>query len=560
MFIPRTTLLRAALSVFACFFWVACGRPSTAVPASANSQEGAARSLAATLGHRQVLEKIFSAAYDCSAGPEASPGQLRRLTRAEYSRSAQDALGLALSYEKDLPPDEAVFGFKNNTGLNVVTVDHAVAYARAAQKMAEEFVDTLWVPALSCGPDGGESCARQFLDRYGRRLWRRPLTGEETQKLLAIYQAGAEVGGRAGALLMLRGLLTAPAFLYRSELGQGEKRQLDAYQWASSLSYFFWSSGPDDALLNRAADGSLMAEDGFKSEIDRLLSSPKARDGLKSFADSWTGYTQVLQVSKDTNRYPLFDGAMRQRLALETEDFFDRIIRQQDGRFADLLGADYTFGDASLAAFYEAPVDRGTQRIDLSSKPRRGILGHGSILASLAYAGETNPIKRGKFVREHLLCEELLPPPPTLNIQPPPPKEGASTRERFAVHSSLPACKGCHLRLDGAGFGLEDFDAIGRYRTTDAGKPVDASGTLYDLDGTNRAFAGGRQMSEALMQAERSERCFALQWYRMAHGRVESEADVCAVRQLAEELKRGLTVRELMIKVITQSSYRQRSY
>lgn len=555
------TSLRAAAGLAGFCLLLGCGSAPRSTQSNVTDKSAVAKiNLEATaLNHRQVLEKIFAANSSCAAEtPQPSPPQLRRLTRAEYNRSVRSIFQSEIDLERYLPADEAVFGFKNNSSLNFVTVDHAIAYNRAAEKMVAEVVGTRWAQLMPCSIETGASCAEAFLDTYGRRIWRRPLQGEERSTLLKIHATGAEQSAVAGMSLMLRAMLTTPAFLYRSEIGTSGL--LDAYEWASALAYFFWAAPPDDILLDRAADGSLMEETTFSREIERLLQHPHAKEGIKAFADSWTGYTQILQVSKDSSRFPAFDSQLRQSLARETEDFFDQVIRAQNGSFSDLMLADYTVGDARLASFYQAPHDASTGRIDLSGQPRRGILGHASILASLAYAGETNPIKRGKFVREHLLCEELLPPPPTLNIQPPPPKEGATTRERFAAHSSLPACKGCHVKLDGAGFGLEDFDAIGRYRSSDNGKAVDASGELFDVDGRNQPFNGGRELTELIGVAQRAERCFALQWFRLAHGRIEKEQDICAIRQLGDEFSQGLSVRELMVKVMTQASYRQRSF
>lgn len=513
------------------------------------------------LSHRKVLEKIFAPNVDCSAPSATVPAQLRRLTRSEFRLTIEGIFGGSFEILKDLPPDESVFGFNNNAALNMVSIDHAVAYARVADRVATTALSRGLRAEIACeetaSPEALASCAQRLIDKFGPRAWRRPLREAETEALKKVFAVGSESGLDAGIKLTIRALLTAPAFLYRSEIGKSGT--LDPYEWASALSYFFWSQGPDDALLAKAKDGSILQDEVLQAEVARLLASPRAKEGLKAFADAWTGYAQVLEVGKDQSRFPSFTSEARVRLAQETEDLFDHLVRQTDATYADLLLSDYSFGPQELAAYYQVPWDPSSRRLDFSGAERRGLLGQASILASLSYAHETHPIKRGKFVRERILCEELLPPPPTINIQPPPPKEGATTRERFAAHSSQPVCKGCHVRIDGIGFGLEDFDAAGLFRTQDNGKAVDRSGELFDVDGQTKPFQGGRELVELLARSERAERCFAVQWFRQAYGRIETEADVCKIRSLGDAFHGGLSVRELMVKVITDPSYRQRS-
>ncbi len=538
---------------FALFGGLACNEEA---PLS-HSQALAPKIETRALSHKKILDKIFAPSSECSADAGSVAVQLRRLTRHELRLSVENLFNLNLDIEKDLPPDESVFGFKNNSSLNLVSIDHAVAYARVADKIALAVLDKGLMTELACSEADGQACASRLIQEWGPRIWRRPLSNAEIPALENVYAIGAEAGIKNGLQLTLRALLTAPAFLYRSEIGKDGK--LDPYEWASALSYFFWSSGPDAELLAKAADGSLLNDQVLAQEVQRLLASPRAKEGLKSFVDSWTGYSQVLQVSKDMSRFPQFNSETRVQLARETEDFFDHVVRSSNGSLQDLLLADYSLGDQTLAAYYQVPWESASGRLDFSAQERRGILGHASILASLSYAHETHPIKRGTFIREHILCEELLPPPPTLMIQPPPPKEGATTRERFAAHTAQPVCKGCHIRIDGVGFGMEDFDAIGMLRTKDNNKAVDSSGELFDVDGQTRTYQGGRQLTELLGKSERVERCFALQWFRQAYGRVESEADICTIRSLGSEFHAGMSIRDLMVKVITHPSYRHRS-
>ncbi len=545
---------------------VGCSKPPTFVPQPYTSKELLSPGDASPregMTHRQVLEKIFAPQPSCDAGRDLrAPALIRRLTRDEYQNTIRDLFQFTSDLREFIPADEQVLGFRNNSSLNLVSVDHAVAYSRSAGRIADQVLDKKWKDLASCSfEQEGRACIEQFLRDRLLQIWRRPAREEEIQDLLKLYDVGAALSPREGAKLLIRSLLSAPAFLYRTELGK--TGQLDAYEWASALSYFFWASTPDAQLLARAADGSLLQDEVLSAEIQRLLTDPKARDGVKAFAESWLAYSQVLAVNKDGNKFPDFTSQIRVLLAQETEDTFDALVRKQGADFKSLMLLDTSLGNEALATYYGVPLEKdadGNTLLKFQGQGRRGIWGQASVLASLSYAHETHPIKRAVFIRQHLLCEELVPPPPTLNIQPPPPREGASTRERFAAHSSVGACKGCHVRIDGIGFGIEDFDPIGRQRTVDNGRPVDASGQAYDIDQQTQNFQGQAQLSEILARSTRAQRCFALQWYRMAHGRIEQEADICAIRELGDRMQSGLSVRDLMIQTITHPSYRQRRF
>ena len=217
--------------------------------------------------------------------------------------------------------------------------------------------------------------------------------------------------------------------------------------------------------------------------------------------------------------------------------------------------AKQTFGDARLATLYGAESREG--RIEWNGSERRGLLGHASVLASYADADQTAPIKRGIFVLERLLCTEIPPPPPSLMVKPPPRDPNASTRERFAAHSQNQACAGCHKRIDGVGFGLEDMDEIGRYRTHQAGQPVDASGILYGFDGKEQPFIGTAELSAHIAASREAEMCFVKQLYRRTSGRLETQNDVCVIESLHQRLADDSSnIKNLMLAIPEQSAFR----
>ncbi len=511
---------------------------------------------------RANLEKIFDNDASCdNAVDSGSKSQLRLLTRDEYNRTVRDLFLLTNDFQNSIPAEQKVLGFRNNAQFALVSSDHAAAYSQTAKDISLLVVEpTQWSKLMPCAVSEGATCAQKFIDTFGTRIWRRLVTDAEKQSLLTLHQVGSDGGAAAGMQLVIRGLLSSPNFLYRSEIGRDGK--LTPFEKASALSYFFWGTTPDLELLSTATSGALTDEKILLAQAQRLLGDNRAKEGIKAFADAWLGYTDVLSVNKDASKYPQFNSALRQSLSTETEDFIDYVIRQKKSGWDELMLANYSLGDQGLADFYKAQISTvdGVSKINYPDQTRKGLLGHASLLASLAHANETGPIQRGKFVREHLLCDILSPPPANLLIQPPAPRIGATTRERFAEHTSVEPCKSCHVKIDGVGFGMEDFDAIGLYQSMDNGKPVDASGQVVGLDGKTVDIKGTGELSSALAQSTRGRKCFAVQAWRMAQGRLESEEDVCNLRKLGNAfVDQNMSMAQLLIQVITDPSYSQRS-
>jgi hypothetical protein len=509
---------------------------------------------------RENLGNIFAADYACSSANEGgSKSQLRLLTRDEYNNSVRDIFGLQGQYQASIPQEQKVLGFKNNAEVSLVSSDHATAYSNVAKQIAQDIVANRWSNLVNCEVSAGQTCAETFLKDYAPLTWRRAVDESEIQNLLQLYKTGAEISPEEGMKLMVRGLLSSPNFLYRSELGQEGK--LNSYERASALSYFFWNTTPDRELFALAQSGSLANDEILMQQAQRLLQDNRAKSGLKAFADAWLNYSAVLNINKDSEKYPQFNSTLRQAMAAETENFFDYMVRTEKAGYAELFQADFSLGNQALADFYKAPLvmDGMIAKLNFADQNRRGLLGHASILSSLAYATETGPIQRGVFVREHLLCEIMPPPPANLQIVPPAPREGATTRERFAEHTASAACSGCHVRIDGVGFGMEDFDAIGLLRSEDNGKPVDSSGRMVGLDGKDFDFNGTKELSLSIATSERAQKCMVVQTFRMAHGRLEGESDICSIRRMAQSfVDRKMSLADLLVMMATDSSYTNR--
>jgi Protein of unknown function (DUF1592)/Protein of unknown function (DUF1588)/Protein of unknown function (DUF1587)/Protein of unknown function (DUF1585)/Protein of unknown function (DUF1595) len=346
---------------------------------------------------------------------------------------------------------------------------------------------------FSCRPTVSaqeEGCAKTILAALARRAYRGPVTDAAVATLLEFYRAGRLEGSfEAGIQHALERLLCSPEFLFRIErdrsaAGSPAPYRISDLELASRLSFFLWSSIPDEELLELAARGKLRDPAVLERQVRRMLADARSAALVKNFANQWLVVRNVRNVSPDGDLFPEFDENLREALERETELFVEHIIRE-DRDVLELLTADYTFVNQRLARHYEIPNVYGNQfrRVALADPNRRGLLGQGSILMVTAYPDRTSPVLRGKWLLDNILGAPPPPPPPDVDTSlTSPAGSGTPTtvRERLEQHRRNPACASCHAPMDPLGFALENFDPLGRWRTVEAGKPVDASGALPD--------------------------------------------------------------------------------
>ena len=364
---------------------------------------------------------------------------------------------------------------------------------------------------FTCRPEAGDEaagreCAREILSVLARRAYRRPIVERDLDVLLRFYEDGLRDGGfEAGIELALRRLLAGPEFLFRvvrdpADVEPGVNYPLTGLELASRLSFFLWSSIPDDELLDAAVAGRLHEPEVLEAQVRRMLADERAAALVENFAGQWLYLRNVPALAPDENRFPDFGEALRRAMERETELFVESVMRE-DRSVLELLTADYTFVNERLARHYDIPNVYGShfRRVTLPDATRRGLLGHGSILAATAYPTRTSPVLRGKWVLENLLgTPPPLPPPDVPSLEE---TTGAgrplSMREAMEQHRANPVCASCHRLMDPPGFALEQFDAVGKYRThNEASAPIDASGVLPD--GT--VFEGAAGLRDALLQ------------------------------------------------------------
>ena len=385
------------------------------------------------------------------------------------------------------------------------------------------------------------ACARRILTTLARRAYRRPVNTADLQPLLDFYSRGQKSGGfEAGIGLAVRRLLIDPAFLFRAETDRagaaaGSVARVSSIDLASRLSFFLWSSIPDDQLLTAAANGTLTDPVVLEHQVRRMLADPKATSLAVNFAGQWLLLRNLQQAHPDTQEFPDFDDSLRQGFRQETELLFQHILHD-DRSVLELLTADYTFVNERLARHYGIPGVYGSQfrRVAVTDEARKGLLGHGSILTVTSMPNRTSPVRRGKWILENLLGTPPPPPPPNV---PPLKDQGASDkpktmREQMEEHRANPVCANCHRLMDPLGFALENYDGVGAWRTKDNGTAIDASSQLFD--GTK--VSGAVSLRQALTaKPDRFVQTMTEKMMTYALGRGLGASDMPAVRHVVAD-------------------------
>ncbi len=467
----------------------------------------------------------------------AVPGPtLRRLTSAQYRNTIADLFGDDVVIATALEPDEAVDGLLT-VGASVVTISslgveryETAAFTVADQVMSDAEKRATLVP---CTPSASvdEACAREALSQIGLRVWRRPLTEAELDTLVSVADTAALTldDFYSGLGYGVAALLESPYFLFLVELGEddpdqpGARRYTD-YEMASRLSYFLWNTAPDLPLLEAAAAGELTDDAGLSAAVARLLADDRARAGLQNFTDEMFTLYEVEEMSKDPTVFVHYSDDLGASARTETLMDMERLVFDEDGDYRDLFTSQETFLDRKLAALYNvaAPAEEGFALATLpAAGGRRGLLGTVSVLGQYGHPTSTSPTKRGRFVREVLLCQPLPDPPGDVaTVLPEATGDAPTLRDRLEQHRSDPACAVCHDLTDPVGLALENFDGVGGWRDEDNGAPVDASG---DLDG--EAYDDAWGLAEAVSEHSRVPGCLSSTMYRYANGRVLTDAE-----------------------------------
>ena len=497
--------------------------------------------------------------------PQVDLAPLRHLTRAEYDRATSQLLGFEAHAARDFAADDDTSGYEVGSRVSPLLAEQ---YVDAAESLAEQAVSTRFEALLECdvAASGEETCARQLIARFGMRAFRRPLDPVEADRLFALYEVGRAYDFRTGIQTVVQAVLSAPSFLYHVEAAPelagraGDTVALDAFAVASRLSFFLWGSIPDDDLLEAAGAGRLATPEGLEAEARRLLDDERAVAGVRDFARQWLHLDVLDGARRDAERYPEFAEGTGARLRASVERYVEDAFLGEEGTDVDtLLLGTHTYVDGPLARAYgiEGIEGDALQRVELDPAQRAGLLTQPGLLTVLAKPNQSDPIHRGLFVRTRLLCQQLPPPPDDIAVVAPDPAPGLTTRERFAEHSTNERCRGCHQLMDPIGFGFEHYDAMGRWRELDEGVPVDASGAVHATVDADGPFEGVPELAGQLAGSLQVRECVAMQLFRYAMGRTETEWDLCSVQRLQDDFREsGYDLRELMVAVVLSDAFR----
>jgi hypothetical protein len=513
---------------------------------------------------------------DCGKPPNAGRVTIRRLNRAEYNNTIRDLFGVDDRPADDFPADDVGYGFDNVGDVLSLPPLLMERYLTAAERVAGRAI--VANPA-SAGPFRPEShrrilfreptspgeypdAARAILERFATRAYRRPVTPAELARLTGLVDlALADGEGFERAIqIAVQAVLVSPHFLFRVELDSRPRglppagpspdraEPIGDFEVASRLSYFLWSSMPDDEIFRLAGEGKLRSPEVLSAQVRRMLLDPRARALVDNFGGQWLQIRNLKTFIPDRERFPDFDEPLREAMSRETELFLAEILRE-DRSILELIDADFTYVNERLARHYgiKGVIGPEFRRVRLAGPERGGLLTHASVLTVTSNPNRTSPVKRGRWVLEQILGAPPPPPPPDVTAL----KEdraaetAVSVRRRLEQHRAQPSCAVCHNRLDPLGFGLENYDGVGAWRDKEAGAPVDASGTLP----SGESFRGPGEL-KAILKARPREfaRCLTEKMLTYALGRGLEESDRCAV----DRIVKGLESREYRFSALVQ--------
>jgi hypothetical protein len=498
-----------------------------------------------------------------------SPRLLRQLTLGEYQSTLADLLHVANPDTSAVPPDTLVKGFTTNAAGAFVTEAHLDAYASVGAALADRAVAEAYASLVPCATQD-MACAGQFVDAFGLRAFRRPLTGDEHTRYLAMFDAALTGGAfKTGVALTVKSMLISPSFLFRSELGADSGQgvfTLTPYEVATALSYTYWGTMPDDVLFAAAKAGALATRAQIEAQARRLILDARGRARVARFFYEWMESARAYVATKDQATYPrLFSDpggmtAVVDAMRAEQDAFVTHVVFDATKKFGELFTADYTFVNDRLAAFYGLALP-GTgdapSKVSLgSASPRGGMLTLGMFLLGHARTNQSSPTQRGHAIRANLLCDDVPPPPPNVDPTVQPGTPGKTGRQQIEALTGSGVCGACHGLMNPIGFGLEGFDGAAQFRTTDNGEPVDATGEIRELAGKTISFDGPKTLSSVLATSEISRACLAANYHRYTRGFGARDVDVGAVDKLAKDFVQGdFDLPELFVRVSLQDSF-----
>jgi hypothetical protein len=500
---------------------------------------------------------------------DTTPGHatLRLLTRTQYNNTVRDLLGDDTAPANAFPPEHRVENFENNAETHLASPLLVEKYWEAARAVSARAMNTRLDTLAPCVGRPEADCAEDFVRGMGAHAFRRPIDETEVASFLELYRTGTGTLGYADALaLVLEAMLQSPQFLYRVEARIAPTPETGAialgpYEMASRLSYFLWNTMPDDELFTAAATGTLSTDQEIEAQARRMVEHEHTRDMVRDFHRQWLNLDLFDGLVREHSTVTIAPGTLAESWK-ESMLAFVEDVYWNGGTVTGLFSSDAIFVDATLASLYGVAGVDGTGFVAVpQGEQRAGLLTQPALMAMLAHADQSSPIQRGVFVRAQFLCDPPQPPPPTVNNNPPDPDPTLTTRERFKVHTEEAVCAACHQLIDPLGFGLENYDQFGRYRSEENLLPIDVSGEVVDAPDAsiNGPFNGPKELAERLASSPAVRDCLATHWYRFAMGRVENPTDQCSLEQLRTSFdSAGGDLRELLVAMTLTDAFRYR--
>ncbi len=512
------------------------------------------------------------AADDAQVGP--SP--LRRLSNDEYLNALHDLFPTLHPPLPKLPNDTLVAGFENAAEAQKPSDVRIARYETIANLYAEgATTDAAAVRALvGCEwatPSQATDCSSRFLTTTGSRLFRRPMDAAERDRFTQSFRSWQEaIDFEAAVRLTLSAMLQSPQFLYRGEPAppralKGAVVTVEPYAMASRLSFFLWESVPDELLLEAASHDALHTTEQVKAQAQRMLRDDRARRVLWSFHRQWLGLDRILEAEhlvRTPEIDPSWSAASQLSAAKESRLFVENIL-MQGGSFRELLTSRRAWVDGEMARIYgmASPADGSAwSETSLPDTERAGLLTRAAFLAAYSHRGGTSPPLRGNGIQLRVLCELPQSPPMGVDLSQPKPAPGQgpqTNRMLFEARTSPAACRGCHVGLNGFGFGLESYSASAAYQSTDHGLSVDPRGKINGTD-VDRVFNGGIELSSALAESRVVRRCVTGQWVRYALGRAPVDVEMPVVEALTNAFMETGSVKALLTDIVSAPSFRLR--
>jgi hypothetical protein len=508
--------------------------------------------------------------------PESpSPQFVRQLTLSEYQKTVVDLLFVTNPDTTAIPPDVPMKGYTTNVAAAFVSEAHLEAYMSVGSALAARAVTESYAKVVPCQTQD-TACAGTFIDKFGLRAFRRPVTADEKTRYLKNFDATLTGGDfKAGVSLTIWAMLVSPHFLFRTELGDPANAgnfALSPYEVATALSYGYWGTMPDDALFASAASGALANKTEIDAQVHRLLFDPRGRARVATFFSEWTESSRAYVATKDLATYPtLFKDAAAETaivdaMRAEQDAFITNVVFDSTKKFNELFTANYTYANDRLATFYGLPPPGTGEKVAKvafkAGSPRGGLLTLGMFLFGHARTNQSSPVQRGHMIRANILCNDVPPPPPGVDATVKPGTPGATGREQIQALTGSGQCLACHGLMNPIGFALEGFGGAAEERTMDNGEMVDTTGEIAGFttaSGAPVTFNGARELSNVLATNDQARACLASNFYRYTRGFLPSGVDLGAVDKLRlDYAKRDLEMPELFVGVALQDSFTTR--